>query len=212
MKKNTLTTFVLCLLSICCFGQEQYFEKTNAWVNIQAGHEVVIMNETTFMVYGVSYSYTGDGLFHGFICQSDLQGQLSHYQDYTYIDPMGLDVDWRLAEACKLNSNTYAAVGRYEVAPWETNYYFAAYLMLVDEECDSTAFYTLLPDGYQYSDAWCMAKTLDNQLIVGGLAKMDGKTYPYLVKVDTNGNKTFEQVYTQYNTEYNNIKSCSSYK
>ena len=49
-----------------------------------------IMNQTTFMVYGVSYSYTGDGLFHGFICQSDLQGQLSHCQDDTYIDGFGM--------------------------------------------------------------------------------------------------------------------------
>ena len=201
-------TAALLLLATCSFAQEKYFEKTGSLLRTNSGHEIVMINDTTFMIFGGAYTFAEEAVFHALVCKSNLQGQFYSYRDYHYIDSNNLLVNWWVTNACKGADGTFAFVGRYDTPSGQADFYSYAYLTLVNEQCDSTAFYTLLPEGYQYSDAWCIAKTLDNQFIIGGHAYLDGHLSPYLVRVDIDGNKTLERVYTAYSSgDYNQFYS-----
>ena len=203
MKYIVFFGLVSCLFFSHALAQNKYFEKRHAWTTTNDGHEIIVANDTSFLIGGGTHSFFGDGLFHGFVCKSDLEGNLFDYKDYKYMDSNGLFVNWRTMGACKASNTGYAIAGRYETLYGQSDFYYYGYIMFVDENCDSTAFHTLNPDG-NFSSLWDVAPTPDGQYIAAGTSVLDSINIPYLVRIDENGNKTLERTYPMYNSgEYN---------
>ena len=112
------------------------------------------------------------------------------------MDNTTLVEEWRLTAACKKASgNSYAVSGIIETLVGQSEYYFYTGVMLVNEECDSTAFYT-----YGYNDnntsSWGMCQSLDEEhLVLAGQARVNNQSVPWLLKVNELGETQWEHIY-----------------
>ena len=112
-----------------------------------------------------------------------------------YNNNTDLLLDWYAFDMCIASNNQYAISGRLETHAFQAEYHYDAYLMLVNEECDSTAFYT-----YRYNDnntsSWGMCQSLDEEhLILAGKARVNNQSVPWLLKVNELGETQWEHIY-----------------
>ena len=162
------------------------------------------VDNETFMIMS---SIKNNGQWQKNICNMDLHGNITTCHYYGSANTT-VSENWT-AEAMQTDNNKYAVSGRIQELPIVIdNFYYKAFLMLMNEECDSTAFYT-----YRYNNnntaSLGMCISLDEQFVLTGFVNFNNQSMPWLLKVNEMGETQWEHIYVVENEYENSFNRCN---
>ena len=190
---------IVCLFFVCIqtFAQSKYFEKRYAFSSHNNNGLEIFSYNDTFKIAGQLKKKDSNNniVWQAQVINSDDYGNMFNSKEYYHIYEGALTTDFFVFDMCTASNNQYAISGRLETHAFQAEYHYDAYLMLVNEECDSTAFYT-----YRYNDnntsSWGMCQSLDEEhLVLAGQARVNNQSVPWLLKVNELGETQWEYVY-----------------
>ncbi|MEZ4887440.1 MAG: T9SS type A sorting domain-containing protein [Chitinophagales bacterium] len=175
-------------------SQAKYYEKSIGWTNVQQGHRIVALNDTTYFVLGRQLSVNENfaksfGVF------------LNQYGDTVQREVYPTSRPFYFAEIVP-TSKGYLLTGCYEH---------------IGDSCTSALIElnhqreyqkTMLIGNEEYrSIADFITPTTDNGFLLGGhITKESGFWIPYLIKIDEDGNKLWEKTYPLNSSNHHSIR------